>query len=56
MIYGYFAFATFCLLISVLLEEQTIVVAFLIALISALVVQLAVKTLLSIYQARPVLR
>lgn len=56
MIYGYFAFATFCLLISVLLEEQTIGVAFLIALISALVVQLAVKTLLSIYQARPVLR
>lgn len=54
MIYGYFAFATFCLLISVLLEEQTIGVAFLIALTSALVVQLAVKALLSIYQARPV--
>jgi hypothetical protein len=56
MIYGYFAFATFCLLISVLLEEQTIGVAFLIALTSALVVQLAVKALLSICQARRVLR
>lgn len=56
MIYGYFAFATFCLLISMLLKEQTIGVAFLTALASALIVQLAVKALLSIYQARTVLR
>ena len=56
MIYGYFAFATFCLLISMLLIEQTIGVAFLTALASALIVQLAVKALLSIYQARTALR
>ncbi|HEX8479115.1 MAG TPA: hypothetical protein VF663_12310 [Telluria sp.] len=56
MIYGYFAFATFCVLISKLLKVQTIGVAFLIALACALIVQLAVKALPRNYQARRILR
>jgi hypothetical protein len=56
MIYGYFAFATFCVLVSTLLHEQSIGVAFAIALAAALVVQLVVRALVGMRQARPALR
>jgi hypothetical protein len=43
MIFGYFAFATFCLVVSILLRSQSIAGAFSAALASALTVQFAVK-------------
>ncbi|PWF49170.1 hypothetical protein [Massilia glaciei] len=50
MIYGYFAFATFCVLVSLLLQRQSIAFAFSVALACALVVQLLVKVLLALRQ------
>jgi hypothetical protein len=43
MTFGYFAFATFCLAVSILLREQPITEAFSIGLLCALIVQLAVR-------------
>lgn len=45
MILGYFAFATFCLVVALLLREQAVVLAFSTALLCALVVQLGVRKL-----------
>jgi len=47
MVFGYFAFATFCLAVSVLLRNQPVATAFSVALLCALIVQLAVKRLIS---------
>jgi hypothetical protein len=47
MVTGYFAFATFCLIVSVLLRGQPIAAAFSSALLGALIVQIAVKGLVS---------
>lgn len=52
MIYGYFAFATFCLLISMLLPEQQIATAFGMSLAAALIVHVLVKALVGMHQAR----
>ncbi|MES3025240.1 MAG: hypothetical protein V4857_27000 [Pseudomonadota bacterium] len=50
-IYGYFAFATFCVLVSLLLQRQhTIAFAFSVALACALIVQLLVKVVLGLRQ------
>ena len=54
MVYGYFAFATFCLVLSLQLREGAIVIAFGAAFASALAVQLAVKRLMAPAAARPV--
>jgi len=43
MVFGYFAFATFCLIVATLLRQQPVAVAFSTALLCALLVQLAVK-------------
>lgn len=43
MVMGYFAFATFCLVVSLLLRDQPVAVAFSLALLCALAVQVAVK-------------
>jgi hypothetical protein len=43
MVFGYFAFATFCLVVSVLLRDQPVAAAFSVALLCALIVQFAVK-------------
>jgi hypothetical protein len=43
MVFGYFAFATFCLVVSVLLQDQPVAAAFSVALLCALIVQLAVR-------------
>jgi hypothetical protein len=45
MVMGYFAFATFCLIVSLLLRDQPVAAAFSLALLCALIVQLAVKRL-----------
>lgn len=45
MVFGYFAFATFCLIVSVLLRDQPVAAAFSVALLCALIVQLAVRRL-----------
>jgi hypothetical protein len=47
MVFGYFAFATFCLIVSVLLRDQQVAVAFSVAVLCALVVQFAVKRFLT---------
>lgn len=43
MVFGYFAFATFCLIVSVLLRDQPVAAAFAVALLCALIVQLGVR-------------
>ena len=43
MVLGYFAFATFCLIVSVLLRDHPVAAAFSVALLCAVVVQLVVK-------------
>jgi hypothetical protein len=43
MVFGYFAFATFCLVVSILLRDQSVAAAFSLALLCALIVQLAAK-------------
>jgi hypothetical protein len=43
MVLGYFAFATFCLIVSLLLRDQPVAAAFSLALLGALIVQLSVK-------------
>jgi hypothetical protein len=45
MVFGYFAFATFCLIVSVLLRDQPVAAAFSVAVLCALIVQLAVRRL-----------
>jgi hypothetical protein len=45
MVFGYFAFATFCLVVSVLLRDQPVAAAFSLALLCALIVQFAVRRL-----------
>lgn len=47
MVFGYFSFATFCLVVSYLLPRQSISSAFLIALLCALAVQLTVRRFMS---------
>jgi hypothetical protein len=47
MVYGYFAFATFCVLVSLLLQQQSISIAFSVALACALIVQFMVKAAVS---------
>ena len=46
MVFGYFAFAAFCLIVSVLLRDQPVAEAFSVAVLCALIVQLAVKRFL----------
>jgi hypothetical protein len=47
MVLGYFAFATFCLIVSLSLRDQPVAAAFSLALLGALIVQLAVKGLMN---------
>ncbi|MGH8855750.1 MAG: hypothetical protein ACREWI_15920, partial [Telluria sp.] len=53
MINGYYAFAVFCVVLSLLLRVQTIGMAFLVATGAALAVQLAVKWIYAPQRARP---
>lgn len=47
MVYGYFAFATFCLVLSLQLRDGNVVTAFVAAFACALAVQLAIKRLMA---------
>jgi hypothetical protein len=46
MVYGYYAFATFCVTLSVFLREQAVAIAFAFAFCCALAVQLAAKRII----------
>jgi hypothetical protein len=52
MVLGYFAFAVFCVVVSVLLRQAPIGVAFAGAFLGALVVQLGMKVLLAAWNKR----
>jgi hypothetical protein len=49
---GYYAFATFCVVLSLLLRERSIALAFGVAALAALVVQVLSKRGLSLSQKR----
>jgi hypothetical protein len=55
MVLGFFAFATFCLAVALMLDRASIVVAFVIAFASALIVQLGLKAIISARAAKLVL-
>jgi hypothetical protein len=52
MVLGYFAFAVFCLVVSLLLRHAPIAVAFAAAFLCALIVQLGIKALLTVWNKR----
>jgi hypothetical protein len=52
MVLGYFAFAVFCLVVSLLLRQAPIAVSFAVAFLCALVVQLGIKGLLAAWDKR----
>jgi hypothetical protein len=52
MVYGYYAFASFCLILSLLLRQQSMAVAFLVALTAAVVIQLLARYFLSTSQKK----
>jgi hypothetical protein len=52
MVLGYFAFAVFCLVVSLMLRQAPIAVAFAAAFLCALVVQLGMKVLLAAWNKR----
>jgi hypothetical protein len=53
MVFGYFAFATFCLIVSVLLRVQAVAATFSLALLCALIVQLAARRFFTLGPSRP---
>jgi hypothetical protein len=52
MVYGYYAFASFCLILSLLLRQQSVAVAFLVALTAAVIIQLLARYFLSTSQKK----
>jgi hypothetical protein len=52
MVLGYFAFAVFCLVVSLLLRQAPIAVAFASAFLCALIVQLGIKVLIAAWNKR----
>jgi hypothetical protein len=54
MVLGYFAFAVFCLVVSLLLRQAPIAVAFGAAFLCALIVQLGIKFLSTAWNKRSI--